>query len=185
MIKKIKKLKRKKKFNPNVNRKRLRNKLQKLPIISCDPIKKAWTNTKSTRINLKEMGLAYDANEAVQIPNVKREMLEEAKRIVREDDSSSDHEAEDAIPIKSHVMENLEAETKAPRERRFSLPKGEAQFLTYLIKKYGEDYKAMSRDKKNHYQLTWKQIRAKIKMFKGIPEQYNKYLQNDSTKLNS
>lgn len=36
----------------------------------------------------------------------------------------------------------------------------------------------MSRDKKNHYQLTWKQIRAKIKMFKGIPEQYSAYVQN-------
>lgn len=97
------------------------------------------------------MGLAYDANEAVQIPNVKREMLEEAKRIVREDDSSSDHEAEDAIPIKSHVMENLEAETKAPRERRFSLPKGEAQFLTYLIKKYDEDYKVRYSLKKSYF----------------------------------
>lgn len=41
----------------------------------------------------------------------------------------------------------------------------------------------MSRDKKNHYQLTWKQIRAKIKMFKGIPEQYNEYIQNDSVNL--
>ncbi|XP_050449813.1 nucleolar protein 16 [Cataglyphis hispanica] len=186
MIKKIKKLRRKKKYNPNVNRKRLRNKLRKLPNISCDPIKKAWTNSKSMRVNLREMGLAYDANEALQIPNIKHEMLEKAKRIVRDDDESlSDHEAEDVTPIKKHVMENLEAEMKAPRERRFSLPKGEAQFLTYLIKKYGEDYEAMSRDKKNHYQLTWKQIRAKIKMFKGIPEQYNKYVQKDSTKANS
>lgn len=41
----------------------------------------------------------------------------------------------------------------------------------------------MARDKKNHYQLTWKQIRAKIKMFKGIPEQYSEYIQNDSIKL--
>ncbi|KAL6446556.1 hypothetical protein ACFW04_001234 [Cataglyphis niger] len=186
MIKKIKKLRRKKKYNPNVNRKRLRNKLRKLPNISCDPIKKAWTNSKSMRVNLREMGLAYDANEALQIPNVKHEMLEKAKRIVRDDDESlSDHEAKDVTPIKKHVMENLETEMKAPRERRFSLPKGEAQFLTYFIKKYGEDYEAMSRDKKNHYQLTWKQIRAKIKMFKGIPEQYNKYVQNDSTKVNS
>lgn len=39
----------------------------------------------------------------------------------------------------------------------------------------------MSRDKKNHYQLTWKQIRAKIKMFQGIPKQYSEYLENNCT----
>ena len=44
---------------------------------------------------------------------------------------------------------------------------------------------AMSKDKKNYYQLTWKQIRAKIKMFKGIPEQYNKFIENSSTQLES
>lgn len=38
----------------------------------------------------------------------------------------------------------------------------------------------MSKDKKNHYQLTWKQIRAKVNLFKGIPKQYNKYLQDNS-----
>ncbi|XP_072759779.1 nucleolar protein 16 [Anoplolepis gracilipes] len=181
-IKQIRKLKRKKKFNQNVNRKRLRNKLRKMPNISCDQIKEAWTNTKSTRVNLKEMGLAYDANKAVEIPNMKQEMLEEAKRIVREDESLSDHETEEATPVKNYVIEKLEAEAKTPRERLFKFPKEQAQFFTYLIKKYGEDYEAMSRDKKNHYQLTWKQIRAKIKMFKGIPEQYNEYLQNDSIK---
>lgn len=108
--------------------------------IISNQIKEAWTSTKSTRVNLKEMGLAYNANETIEIPNVKREKLEEVGRIVREDESLSDHEAEDVAPIKSHVMENLEAEAKAPRERLFKLPKGQAQFLTYLIKKYGEDY---------------------------------------------
>lgn len=87
------------------------------------------------------MGLAYDANEVVQIPNAKHEMLEEARRIVKEDESLSDHEAEDATPAKNYVAEKLEAEAKAPRERLFKLPKGQAQFFTYLIKRYGEDYK--------------------------------------------
>lgn len=181
-VKQIRKLKRKKKFNANVNRKRLRNKLRKefLPSIECDQIKEEWTRTKSTRVNLRDMGLAYNANEAIQIPNSKHEMLEEAKRIIREDESLSDQETEAATPAKSHVTKKLEAEAKVPRVRLLKLPKGQAQFFTYLIKRYGEDYEAMSRDKKNHYQLTWKQIRAKIKMFKGIPEQYDEYLQNDS-----
>ncbi|XP_071559942.1 nucleolar protein 16 [Temnothorax nylanderi] len=185
-IKKIRKLKRKKKFNPNVNRKRLRDKLRKLPEIPCDQIKKAWENKISTRVNLKKMGLAYDPNEAVRIPNVKHEMLEEAKRKVAGSEDS-DHESEEmkVTAAKSYVAEKLEAEAKAPRERFLKLPKGQAQFLTYLITKYGEDYKAMSRDKKNHDQLTWKQIRAKVKMFKGIPEQYNEFVQNSGVQVES
>lgn len=97
------------------------------------------------------MGLAYDSNEAVEIPNTKREMLEEARRIVKEDESLSDHEAEDVAPIKNHVMEKLEVEAKEPRERLFKLPKGQAQFLTYLIKRYGEDYKVRYSLLKNRY----------------------------------
>lgn len=34
----------------------------------------------------------------------------------------------------------------------------------------------MTRDKRNYYQLTWKQMRAKINTFKNIPEQYAEYL---------
>jgi len=186
-IKRVRKLKRKKKYNPNVNRKRLRNKLRKLPEIPCDQVKKAWENTRSTRVNLKKMGLAYNANEALQISNAKRELLEEAKRKIAGNEDPSDHEDAkmDITATKSYVTEELEAEAKAPRERLLKLPKAQAQFLTYLIKKYDEDYKAMSRDKKNHYQLTWKQIRAKVKMFKGIPEQYNEFVQNISMQSES
>ena len=35
----------------------------------------------------------------------------------------------------------------------------------------------MSRDRKNYYQETWKQLRAKIKKFMGMPKEYGKYLQ--------
>lgn len=34
----------------------------------------------------------------------------------------------------------------------------------------------MAKDKKNYYQETWKQLRAKIKTFMGIPKQYGEYL---------
>lgn len=36
----------------------------------------------------------------------------------------------------------------------------------------------MERDKKNYYQETWKQLRAKIKTFMGIPKQYGEYLKS-------
>lgn len=56
------------------------------------------------------------------------------------------------------------------------LPKGQVEFITYLLDKYGYDFKAMERDKKNFYQETWKQLRQKIKTFMGIPKQYAEYL---------
>lgn len=58
----------------------------------------------------------------------------------------------------------------------FRLPKPQVEFLTYLLDKYGHDYKAMEKDKKNYYQETWKQLRAKVKTFMGIPKQYGEYL---------
>lgn len=87
------------------------------------------------------MGLAYNANEVLRIP-VKHE-TEEARRVIAGDKDSSGHEDEkmNVTATKSYVAEQLEAEAKAPRERLFKLPKGEAQFLAYLIKNYGEDYK--------------------------------------------
>ena len=47
------------------------------------------------------------------------------------------------------------------------------------MKKYGKDYKAMARDSKNYYQETWKQLRQKVRTFKKIPEQFNKYLEEN------
>lgn len=108
-----------------------------------DQIKKAWEDTRSTRVNLEQMGLAYDANKAVQIPNVKQEMLEEAKKKIakrKRTKKITNNEEMNVTAVKSYVAEKLEAEAKAPRERLFKLPKGQVQFLTYLIEKYGEDY---------------------------------------------
>ncbi|XP_015184125.1 PREDICTED: nucleolar protein 16 [Polistes dominula] len=177
---KIRKVKRKKKYRVNVNRKRLRNKLKKLPTIECKNIKEEWEITKSTRSNLKEMGLVYDPNKNLKIPNIKQDLLQQVKEKFMENgmEVDSDDENEDIkkTPAKIHVAQALERDAKAPRERRFRLPNGQVEFITYLLDKYGEDYKAMARDKKNYNQLTWKQIRAKIKTFKGIPEQYNEYL---------
>ncbi|XP_076623955.1 nucleolar protein 16 [Colletes latitarsis] len=179
---KVRKVKRKKKFRMSVNRKRLRNKLRKLPTVQCPQIEQSWEISLSTRTNLKQMGLVYDPNEALKIPNIKKELIKEAKQKIADLEDVSDDEEEnmDITCVKNHIVKELEAEAKAPRRRMFRLPNSQVQFLTYLMDKYEEDYKAMARDKKNYNQLTWKQIRAKIKIFKGIPEQYNEYLQNKS-----
>lgn len=185
---KIRKVKRRKKFRMNVNRKRLRNKLTKLPAITCPQIKKSWEITKSTRTNLKEMGIAYDPNEVLKVPNVKEDLIKNVmnwKITDAEDKSRSEDQDVEMMPAKVHVVEELEAEAKAPRRRMFRLPNSQVHFLTYLMDKYGEDYKAMALDRKNYNQLTWKQIRAKIKVFKNIPEQYNEYLKSKTEQNNS
>ncbi|XP_003703627.2 nucleolar protein 16 [Megachile rotundata] len=173
---KIRKVKRRKKFRMNVNRKRLRNKLRKLPTIKCKELKDSWEVTKSTRTNLNQMGLAYDPNELLEIASNKKQLVE--KFTVDNIENVPTNEDVEMTPVKVHVAEALEAEAKAPRKRVFRLPNNQVQLLTYLMDKYEEDYKAMAQDKKNYDQLTWKQIRAKIKVFKGIPEQYNAYLQS-------
>uniref|UniRef100_A0A1B6CTP2 Nucleolar protein 16 n=1 Tax=Clastoptera arizonana TaxID=38151 RepID=A0A1B6CTP2_9HEMI len=164
---KIKKLKRSKTYKYNVNRKRLKKKLQKTPTVPCPQIKAAWNKKETLTKNLENMGLAYDSNVSVAIPssNFKSKLRH-----------SLSEKSDKPKPTKTHVVMELEEDAHAPRERSFKLPTGRVRWLTYLMDKYGEDYKAMAKDKKNHYQDTWKQLRAQIKQFKGIPEQYNEYL---------
>lgn len=145
--------------------------------VQCKVIKDAWDHKKSSFRNLREMGLTTDPNKTIRIPNFKQEQVKKAKTIMKDDEIDMDEEeVKVRIPRKVHVVEELEKESKAPRERKFMLPKGQVEFITYLLDKYGHDYKAMERDKKNYYQETWKQLRAKIKTFMGIPKQYGEYL---------
>lgn len=108
-------------------------------------IKQSWEVTKSTRANLKEMGLAYDPNEILKIPNAKKEVIEDAKRKVLDPENMSESEEEevDMGPVKGHVAKKLEAEAKAPRRRMLRLPNSQVHFLMFLIDNYGEDYKVM------------------------------------------
>lgn len=178
------KLKRKKRFRVNVNRKRLRNKLQKLPSIECKEIKEAWELQKSVRNNLDEMGLSYDSNETFKILNLKQKPIENVKHRIKfvknhleiEEDEEKTYKGPKDPPIKVHIVQKLESEASARRERMFRLPNNEIHFITYLMDKYRDDYKMMARDQKNYYQLTWRQIRAKINTFKSIPKQYAEYL---------
>ncbi|XP_047025459.1 nucleolar protein 16 [Helicoverpa zea] len=174
---KIKKQHRKKKYLHKLNRKRMHLKQRSTGEVNCKPIKDAWDFKKSSLRNMKEMGLANDPNKVIKIPNFKQEKVKLAKRIVNQEESDDESEEEVVQPVvKKEVVEILEKEAKAPRPRRFMLPKPQVEFITYLLDKYGHDYKAMERDKKNYYQETWKQLRAKVKTFMGIPKQYGEYL---------
>lgn len=80
------------------------------------PIKRAWNNQVSARSNLKDMGLAYDPNEALKIPSFKQLQKEKAMAIKSGDFIVSDLVSATSLPSKLNVAEQLEAEAKAPRK---------------------------------------------------------------------
>ncbi|CAG9761522.1 unnamed protein product [Ceutorhynchus assimilis] len=171
---KLRKQRRKKVFRHNVNRKRVRNKIFNQGNIGCQKVKNEWDQKKSVQGNLEEMGLSYDPNLTIAIPKRKKQLKEALGAV--DDDSQKEDPQE---PKKKFVAQALEADAKAPREKRFRLPKGQVEWITYLMKKYGNDYRGMARDSKNYYQETWKQLRQKIRSFKKIPEQYERYLKEN------
>lgn len=118
------------------------------------------------------MGLAYDPNKSIKTGTEDNQTEQVTVKRKRQ-------------PRKAYVAEALENDAKAPREKKFQLPKGQVQWITYLMDKYDTDYKAMVKDKKNYYQETWKQIKRKIEMFKNVPEQYSKYLASKTNNVNS
>lgn len=120
------------------------------------------------------MGLVYDANKAIKMPNNKQDRLKAAKIVhgfVEEEIV-----VEDIVRPKQYVANAMEDVANEEKIKKFRLPKGQVKHLIYLMDKYGLDYKEMAKDRRNYDQETWKQIRAKIKQFVNIPEQFNVYL---------
>lgn len=70
--------------------------------------------------NLNEIGLAYDPNKTVKVPNAKEQRLKLVKKIhgFLEEDNDTSHRIETARP-KGFVMEQLEADATALRESNF------------------------------------------------------------------
>uniref|UniRef100_A0A069DNX5 Nucleolar protein 16 n=1 Tax=Panstrongylus megistus TaxID=65343 RepID=A0A069DNX5_9HEMI len=169
---KIRKQKRKKVYKYNVNRKKQKNKMRRRPKVLCDHLKKEWDNTKAPKQNMLEMGLSIDANETLKLPPNKPLNME----------LDEEEPPKPLIADKTYVAKNMELDAKAPRQKNFRLPNSQVEWLTKLLDKYGEDYKAMVKDRKlNCFQETWKQLRHKINRFKSIPEQYGEYLEKKET----
>lgn len=74
---------------------------------------------------------------------------------------------------KAHVAATVEQEAKQAEEAQKNkepnvpklLPK-DIQFCTEMLRRYGEDYAAMTRDHLNIYQQTAAQIKRKLEIFK-------------------
>ena len=140
-------------------------------------MKKTLTN------NINEMGLVFDVNKSMGLPNYKADRLKTAKKyasgFVEEDQSGSETEQSSIIMKKfpkQQVVDELEAKSKELLESKFRLPRGIVKFVSYLIDKYGLNYKKMAKDHKNYDQETWRQLRQKCRKFMSIPEQFSVYL---------
>lgn len=110
-------------------------------------VQDAWEHKKSIQANFEDMGLSFDPNKTIKIANEEKQI----KVSVTSNENDEWHEAQivnSDVPRKAYVAEALEKDARAPRVKLFRLPKSQVEWITYLIDKYGNDYKAMERDKK-------------------------------------
>ncbi|XP_038270533.1 nucleolar protein 16 [Dermochelys coriacea] len=160
---------RRQKFGYSVNRKRLNRQSRKraAPRIECSHIRHAWDRTKSVSRNLAEMGLAADPNKAIPIRKRQLQVMEmevdgqdKGKRVVQ----------------KPYVLDELEYEASLPEKKSETLSRDLIDYVQYMIRNHGENYKDMARDEKNYYQDTPKQIKRKISVYKRFyPEEFQAF----------
>lgn len=67
--------------------------------------------------------------------------------------------------VTSEYVKSLEREANRPTKKKFKFGKEMCKELEYYIQKYGDDYQAMARDKKNIYQDSPGQLRYKINKY--------------------
>ncbi len=165
---KLRKLRRKQKFQYNRNRSRIRKTQEATKNenikVNCESLKRHWDARKPVKANFDRLGLAADPNKT---PSLKRQLVNKAKG--QEQDAERPRRTTKAV--KQLEAEAEDAEDAKPKQR-FRFSKEEVKFLTHLLDKHGDDFDAMAKDPKNVFQLTPKQIRGKIVKFINIPEQF-------------
>merc|ERR1712032_1504426 len=86
-----------------------------------------------------------------------------------------DENEEDGVRRKTEVVAKLENEAKFEAKQTFRFTPTQVQLITYMMDQHGEDWSAMARDPKNHYQETAAKLRGMVNKFISIPEHYAVY----------
>merc|ERR1712212_1128736 len=86
-----------------------------------------------------------------------------------------DDNEEEGVRRKTEVVAKLENEAKFEAKQTFRFTPTQVQLITYMMDKHGEDWSAMARDPKNHYQETPAKLRGMVTKFISIPEHYAVY----------
>ena len=133
----------------------------------------------SLKENMSKMGVAFDANNVVPKISSKKDMVKEMKK---KKGLEVDENEEDGVRRKSEVIAKLEVEAKYEAKQTFrftptqvdllfftchalQLLFAKVQLITYMMDKHGEDWSAMARDSKNHYQETAAKLRGMVSGF--------------------
>lgn len=164
---KAKKSGKRKKFDYNQDRKKLKKKALKKskPRIENSQIRNAWDDQKSMARNLQEMGLTYDPNRS--LPITKQQFFGGNRKT----------KAAVGIMTKPYVLNQLEEEASRPEKDTKTLSSDLIEYAQYMIREHKDNFKAMARDEKNYYQDTPKQIKRKINEYKRChPEHYNNFI---------
>ncbi|XP_053669653.1 nucleolar protein 16 [Anopheles nili] len=175
MVRRLRKTKKNQKYDFSRNRKRLSQKDRRNGTIKNSEIRAAYDPKKNPSKNISDMGLVYDVNRAISIPNVKHQIKAMEKELAGK---KTKHGARSRRPAsKQYVAEQLERDANEFAGTRFQLPRSQVQQITTMIDRYGFNYQAMVRDRRNYEQETWRQFRTKIQKFLRIPDQCTPYLE--------
>merc|ERR1712209_145898 len=172
---KLKKQRRRKKYDYARNRKRVRKQQEKTTKfnvkVDCEVIKEAWDNRISVKENLSKMGIVLNASDMMPVTGPKKKMVNKMKTLKN---IAVDESVENKV-TKPDVLQKLTEEASVPAKQNFRFSSTQVKLITYMMDKHGSDYKAMSRDPKNHYQETPAKLRGMITKFISIPEHYAVY----------
>ena len=177
---KLRKQRRRKKYDYGRNRKRVRKQQEKATKynvkVDCQAMRDSWDNRISVKENMDKMGIVLSAAEMMPIKGAKKNMVDKMKKqrnIPVEDETVQDVTSNQVA--RPEVLEKLHQEANVPAKQTFRFSTTQVQLITYMMDKYGTDYKAMSRDPRNHYQETPAKLRGMITKFISIPEHYAPY----------
>jgi len=170
----LRKFRRKQKYQYHVNRRRLNKNQKKLPRIDCDAVRNAWDEKKTIEQNLDSMGLLVD-------PNAMKEFRKLNSKVNLPDkdadvDMEKDQSGKEIPKVAAELQEDAKKRYKDKKSVAHPLPPEMYKKLTKFLDKFGENYEEMARDHTNFLQETTAQLRAQVKRLKNIPQQWIPYL---------
>ncbi len=176
----LNKLRKKQKFSHNRNRKRIRKTQEKHKSksarITCDVLKEEWDAARPVKTNLESMGLVFNANSAIKNRSTKRMMVDLLAAREKKPAERGDEEEKEEVAEEPGVVQKLRTEAASyVKKNTFRLPAEDVRWITSMMDKHGDDFKAMARDPDNLFQLTPKQIRQKVAKFVSVREQFEPY----------